>query len=423
NPELLDGLAARFVQSGYDRKALIRLVCTSHAYQRSASTVPLNAGDDVLFSHARVRRLTAEQLQDAVGQVTGALRPAGELPGEVAKREADLAAAIDRLRGDLPAWEETARKKVEALPWWAGVWHSAGSLTTAPNPADPFAGTRWAKRADHPEGKAFDFGKAAGTFYLTRAVFTRAAGPAEVVLDRKRFEFQLWADGKLVFDSGRDKTLAAGQTWKVPVPLAAGEHRLLLKVGKPAGAMPLKLTITPPAGKAAPPAGLSAEVIELLARPGPRTPEQTAALLAARADADGAVRGLRDQLRRLADRTEYATQRAVPEQSEFLKAFGQPKRESPCACERADEPTVDQALQMLNGGAVAQRVAAAATRFAPLADDRLAEELYLAAFARLPTAAEAAKVADYLRRQPDRAEAVRDLAWAVVNTREFLLQH
>lgn len=422
NPELLDGLAAHFERSGYDRKALVRLVCTSHTYQRSAATVPLNAGDDVLFSHARVRRLSAEQLQDAIGQVTGALRPAGEIPAEVTKREAELAATIDRLKADLPRWEEAARATVAALPWWAGAWHTAGPGAAAVDPADPLAAGRWAKRADHPDGKAFDFGKAAGTFHLTRAVFTKTAGTAEVVLDRKRFEVQLWADGTLVFDSARDKALAAGQTWKVPVPLAAGEHRLLLKVGKPAGVMPLKLTVSPPGGKA-PPAGLPAEAVELLARPGPRTPAQTAALLAARADADATVRGLRDQLRRLADRTDYATQRAVPEQSEFLKAFGQPERESPCACERADEPTVDQALQMLNGGTVARRVAAAATRFAPLADARLAEELYLAAFARLPTAAEAAKVADYLRRQPDRAEAVRDLAWAVVNTREFLLQH
>ncbi|QDU23542.1 DUF1553 domain-containing protein [Urbifossiella limnaea] len=424
NPELLDGLAAAFVKSGFDRKHVIRLVCNSHTYQRAAATVPLNAADDVLFSHARVRRLTAEQLQDAVGQVTGALRPAGDIPAELAKREGELAAAIDRLKADLPKWEAGARTKVAALPWWAGVWHSAGPLAAgaAVDPADPFAGTRWTKRADHADARAFDFGKGAGTFYLTRTVFTRAAGTAEVVLDRRRFEFTLWADGTLAFDSTRDKALAAGPTWKVPLALDAGEHRLVLKVAKPAGAMPLKLTITPPGGKAPPPAGLSAEAVELLARPGPRTPEQTAALVAARADGDGAVRGLRDQLRRLVDRTEYATQRALPEQSEFLRAFGQPKRESPCACERADEPTVDQALQMLNGGAVAQRVAAAA-RYAPLSDDRLADELYLAAFARFPTAAEKAKVVGYLARPGDRAEAVRDLAWAVVNTREFLLQH
>jgi hypothetical protein len=424
NPELLDGLAARFERSGYDRKALIRLICTSHTYQRSAATVPLNAGDDVLFSHARVRRLSAEQLQDAVGQVTGALRPAGELPAEIAKREAELAAATGRLKADQPAWEAAARKKVEALPSWAGVWHTAGPLSAAVDPARPFDAGRWAKRTDHPDARPFDFGKAAGTFYLTRAVFTKSAGSAEVVIERKRFDAQLWADGTLVFDSTRDKKLAAGPAWKVPVPLATGEHRLVLKVVKPAGVMPLKVSVTPPGGKAPPPVGLSAEAVELFARPAAdRTPEQAAALLAARADADGAVRGLRDQLRRLADRTDYATQRPLPEASEFLRAFGQPKRESPCACERADEPTVDQALQMLNGGAVAQRVAAAAARFAALPDDRLAEELYLAAFARFPTPDEKVKVADYLARQPDRAEAVRDLAWAVVNTREFLLQH
>src|SRR5206468_1911100 len=38
NPELLDALAASFERSGFDRKALIRQICTSRAYQRSAAT-------------------------------------------------------------------------------------------------------------------------------------------------------------------------------------------------------------------------------------------------------------------------------------------------------------------------------------------------------------------------------------------------
>ena len=131
---------------------------------------------------------------------------------------------------------------------------------------------------------------------------------------------------------------------------------------------------------------------------------------------------MRKQIHRLTDRTDYATLRLLPERSDFLRAFGQPKRESPCACERTDEPTVDQSLQLLNGAFVASRVSAT-SRYAGLGDEQLTEELYLAAFSRLPTDGERAKVVAYLKKSTDRAEAVRDVVWAVLNTREFLLQH
>ena len=58
---------------------------------------------------------------------------------------------------------------------------------------------------------------------------------------------------------------------------------------------------------------------------------------------------LRQQQLQLSQLTAYHTQRAVPEQNDFLQAFGQPKRESPCTCERLGEPTIDQTLQILNG--------------------------------------------------------------------------
>jgi hypothetical protein len=128
-------------------------------------------------------------------------------------------------------------------------------------------------------------------------------------------------------------------------------------------------------------------------------------------------------LKRLKDRTAYATQRLTPEQSPFLMAFGQPKRESPCACERADEPTVDQALQLLNGPLVAGRVSSSADSFVKLSDAELTERLWLAAFARLPSEKEKQKALDHLKKAANRPDAVRDLVWAVINTREFLLQH
>ena len=75
NVSLLDTLAREFEASGYDRKHILRLICNSRTYQRSAATNKFNETDDTLFSHARIRLLTAEQLKDAIGYATQTLAP------------------------------------------------------------------------------------------------------------------------------------------------------------------------------------------------------------------------------------------------------------------------------------------------------------------------------------------------------------
>lgn len=70
NQPLLDYLARGFIDSGYDMKWLHREILNSQAYQRSARTNETNVDDQRNFSHARVRRLPAEVLYDAVGVAT-----------------------------------------------------------------------------------------------------------------------------------------------------------------------------------------------------------------------------------------------------------------------------------------------------------------------------------------------------------------
>jgi hypothetical protein len=71
HPELLDRLAAYFVDQDFRFKPLMRLILTSSAYQLAAATNETNAGDQVNFSHYYIRRLSAEQLLDAISSVTG----------------------------------------------------------------------------------------------------------------------------------------------------------------------------------------------------------------------------------------------------------------------------------------------------------------------------------------------------------------
>jgi hypothetical protein len=76
HPELLDWLAARFVETGWSMKAMHRLIMSSAAYQQSASAPPEvmdKDGDNRLFGRMNRRRLDAEQLRDSLLAVTGEL--------------------------------------------------------------------------------------------------------------------------------------------------------------------------------------------------------------------------------------------------------------------------------------------------------------------------------------------------------------
>jgi len=71
NPELLDYLTQEFVDHKFDVKHLFRLILNSKTYQLSSKPNDFNRGDVAHFSHYHVRRMGAEQLLDAVCQVTG----------------------------------------------------------------------------------------------------------------------------------------------------------------------------------------------------------------------------------------------------------------------------------------------------------------------------------------------------------------
>jgi hypothetical protein len=73
NPELLDYLTREFVESGFNMRHVVSLICKSRAYQLSVATNKWNEDDKINFSHSIARRLPAEVLYDAVYRVTGAV--------------------------------------------------------------------------------------------------------------------------------------------------------------------------------------------------------------------------------------------------------------------------------------------------------------------------------------------------------------
>ena len=71
HPELLDALTQDFVQSGFNLKHLMRRITSSTAYGLSSQATKRNERDTQFYAYYRTRRLTAEQLMDAVSVVTG----------------------------------------------------------------------------------------------------------------------------------------------------------------------------------------------------------------------------------------------------------------------------------------------------------------------------------------------------------------
>jgi len=112
----------------------------------------------------------------------------------------------------------------------------------------------------------------------------------------------------------------------------------------------------------------------------------------------------------------------------FLRLFGQPARETVCECERNGEPTLGQSFELIGGRQIDSRLRAPGNRLERLITSHrspaeMATELYLAAYARTPSAAELETAAGYLTKAKDRRAALEDLTWGLINTKEFLLRH
>jgi hypothetical protein len=119
-------------------------------------------------------------------------------------------------------------------------------------------------------------------------------------------------------------------------------------------------------------------------------------------------------------------QQATPGER-FLKAFGKPERLLSCDCERSDDATLGQALQLITGEMINDMLGRRDNRLGKLlaagkADREVVEELYLAALSRPPSERERAAAEALLRQGPDRRAALEDLAWGLVNAKEFLLR-
>jgi hypothetical protein len=112
----------------------------------------------------------------------------------------------------------------------------------------------------------------------------------------------------------------------------------------------------------------------------------------------------------------------------FLRTFGKPDRLLACECERSNETTLSQAFTLISGGGLHEQLSSGGNRLqrwveSELGDEQIVEKVYWTALARPPRAAELTSALEILATDDDRFAALQDIAWALLNSKEFVFRH
>ena len=113
--------------------------------------------------------------------------------------------------------------------------------------------------------------------------------------------------------------------------------------------------------------------------------------------------------------------------SPFLEMFGRSPRDTGLESERNNRITADQSLHLLNSSHIQRKLEQSRLLRFQLQGDKPMREIvaamYLGILSRFPTEAELQTAETYAQSAANRREAVLDLAWALVNSAEFLYRH
>ena len=129
----------------------------------------------------------------------------------------------------------------------------------------------------------------------------------------------------------------------------------------------------------------------------------------------------------------------VQVQNQFLASFGRPARLICDAAERSSEPSITQALHVINGDTLNKKLSDP-NGFASLAlklglgDARILEHLFLAAYSRYPSESEKQSLSAALAKSREttgspeaqrdaRQKTLEDMMWALLTSKEFLFNY
>ena len=404
NEDLLDFLANYLVESGYNLKAVLRLIATSAVYGGVSEVLGNDpASTEHVFVGRRAHRMTAEQFMDAVWQLTGAAPATIDAPVARGKADPQSAAQVNLQAEWVWGQSQSGGKPApagETLVFRAELRVPAEIKTgvavlTVDNAFDLYinqrkvvSGDEWSKPQTVALSKWLKVQKDDTEPANQIEIIARNAGSGPNLAG-------LFFEAHLTLENGAKITLASGPNWSYT---DEEQGRKRLRSGKLVG--PWKKVVS--AGRPAVYAGVDAAL------------------------QNGLARGKAGDLMMV---------RAGLVKSDFLmRSLGRPNRDQIVTSRPADLTTLE-AIDLSNGETLARTLQLGALRYAEsdLSDRQVVQEIFIGALTRPPTNAELSVGLDALRMasvegEPgdaadlsSRETAVQDLLWAVFMMPEFLM--
>jgi hypothetical protein len=115
----------------------------------------------------------------------------------------------------------------------------------------------------------------------------------------------------------------------------------------------------------------------------------------------------------------------------FLTTFGRATRETVCSCEVTMDPSLSQALHLMNGDTVTEKIEEGGMVKALTTEgknsEQIIEQIYIRALTRKPTAEEMTQLLEEVNSAGEDAAqrelVLNDVFWAVLNSKEFMFNH
>nr|WP_148080658.1 DUF1549 and DUF1553 domain-containing protein [Roseimaritima ulvae] len=112
----------------------------------------------------------------------------------------------------------------------------------------------------------------------------------------------------------------------------------------------------------------------------------------------------------------------------FLTTFGRSPRDTVCDCEATTDPSLSQALHLLNGSAISGKIGQGKVVERMIKDEGLnaeqvIERLYIRCLSRYPTDEEKKNLLVSVGEAANEQQGLEDVFWAVMNSREFVFNH
>lgn len=111
----------------------------------------------------------------------------------------------------------------------------------------------------------------------------------------------------------------------------------------------------------------------------------------------------------------------------FLTTFGRSARTTVCADEATTDPSLSQALHLINGNSISGKInqgnLLAQWKQQGLTTDAIIDRIYLRCLSRFPNESERAKLLQLVQESANPDQGLHDAFWAVLNSREFIFNH